>query len=126
MKEASPRQREILDFIVRNIDRFLHPPTVREIGEAMGIASVNGVSDHLRQLERKGYLVDMRNISRSVIRVTEKTRKEYGLYFGTSMMKELVQVRQQKKVVNEFAILYLNGMSRIKGERLAREILDYK
>ena len=33
-----------------------YPPTLREIGEHMGIRSTNGVNDHLRALERKGYL----------------------------------------------------------------------
>ena len=33
-----------------------YPPTLREIGSRMGIRSTNGVNDHLRALERKGYL----------------------------------------------------------------------
>ncbi|MCA9522077.1 MAG: transcriptional repressor LexA, partial [Myxococcales bacterium] len=33
-----------------------YPPTIREIGAHMGIGSTNGVSDHLKALERKGYL----------------------------------------------------------------------
>ena len=33
-----------------------YPPTLREIGAHMGIRSTNGVNDHLRALERKGYL----------------------------------------------------------------------
>ena len=32
------------------------PPSFRELGEQMGIASTNGVNDHLRRLERKGYI----------------------------------------------------------------------
>ncbi len=34
-----------------------YPPTLREIGEHLGIRSTNGVGDHLKALERKGYLV---------------------------------------------------------------------
>jgi repressor LexA len=39
------------------LDANGYPPTLREIGEHMGIRSTNGVNDHLKALERKGYLV---------------------------------------------------------------------
>jgi repressor LexA len=50
------RQREILDFISRSIAKRGYPPTLREIGSHFGIKSTNGVNDHLRALEKKGYL----------------------------------------------------------------------
>jgi repressor LexA len=50
------RQREILDFISRSITKRGYPPTLREIGSHFGIRSTNGVNDHLRALEKKGYL----------------------------------------------------------------------
>jgi repressor LexA len=50
------RQREILDFISRSIGKRGYPPTLREIGSHFGIKSTNGVNDHLRALEKKGYL----------------------------------------------------------------------
>src|SRR5436190_17581477 len=50
------RQREILDFITRSISARGYPPTLREIGSHFGIRSTNGVNDHLRALEKKGYL----------------------------------------------------------------------
>jgi repressor LexA len=50
------RQREILDFISRSIVKRGYPPTLREIGSHFGIRSTNGVNDHLRALEKKGYL----------------------------------------------------------------------
>lgn len=46
----------VLDFIRQSIDDRGYPPTLREIGARMGIRSTNGVNDHLRALERKGYL----------------------------------------------------------------------
>jgi repressor LexA len=51
------RQREALDFITYCLDERGYPPTLREIGEHMGIRSTNGVNDHLKALERKGYLL---------------------------------------------------------------------
>ncbi len=50
------RQQMVLDFIKSSIDERGYPPTLREIGRHMGIRSTNGVNDHLRALERKGYL----------------------------------------------------------------------
>jgi repressor LexA len=50
------RQREILDFITQSIRERGYPPTLREIGVHFGIKSTNGVNDHLRALEKKGYL----------------------------------------------------------------------
>src|SRR2546428_4618695 len=51
------RQEKILTFIKRSIVEQGYPPTIREIGEHFGIRSTNGVNDHLKALERKGYLV---------------------------------------------------------------------
>lgn len=51
------RQQQALDFISHCLERRGYPPTLREIGEHMGIRSTNGVNDHLKALERKGYLV---------------------------------------------------------------------
>jgi repressor LexA len=50
------RQREIYDFVVRYADRHGYPPTVREIGEAVGLASPSTVHAHLANLERARYL----------------------------------------------------------------------
>jgi repressor LexA len=56
MQGLTKRQEQTLDFIRRSIVERGYPPTLREIGEHMGIRSTNGVNDHLRALERKGYL----------------------------------------------------------------------
>lgn len=50
------RQQEIYDFINERIRAAGYPPTIREIGEHLGIRSTNGVADHLKALKRKGYL----------------------------------------------------------------------
>jgi repressor LexA len=51
------RQEKILAFIKKAILEQGYPPTIREIGEHFGIRSTNGVNDHLKALERKGYLL---------------------------------------------------------------------
>jgi repressor LexA len=56
MQGLTKRQEQTLDYIRQSIEQRGYPPTLREIGEVMGIRSTNGVNDHLRALERKGYL----------------------------------------------------------------------
>jgi repressor LexA len=56
MQGLTKRQEQTLTFIRHSIEERGYPPTLREIGEHMGIKSTNGVNDHLRALERKGYL----------------------------------------------------------------------
>lgn len=55
-KTLTQRQEMVLGFIQTQINDRGYPPTLREIGNHMGIRSTNGVNDHLRALERKGYL----------------------------------------------------------------------
>ena len=54
--ELTGRQREIWSFLVGYVDRHGYPPTVREIGEAVGLASPSTVHAHLANLERAGLL----------------------------------------------------------------------
>lgn len=56
MQGLTERQQMVLDYIRQSITERGYPPTLREIGSKMGIRSTNGVNDHLRALERKGYL----------------------------------------------------------------------
>jgi repressor LexA len=56
MTGLTDRQLEVLRFIAQQIEECGYPPTIREIGEALDIRSTNGVNDHLKALERKGYL----------------------------------------------------------------------
>ena len=50
------RQRQILEFLTSYVDSHGYPPTVREIGEAVGLASPSTVHAHLANLERAGVL----------------------------------------------------------------------
>ena len=52
----TPRQRDVLDVIRRGAAERGRPPTLREIGAALGVASTNAVRDHLQALQEKGYL----------------------------------------------------------------------
>ena len=55
-KELTPRQRQILQFILQHIEARGYPPTVREIGEAVNLSSSSTVHAHLRSLEDAGLI----------------------------------------------------------------------
>ncbi len=50
------RQEEILNFIKKEVQAKGYPPSVREIGKAVGLSSSSTVHAHLSQLEKKGYI----------------------------------------------------------------------
>ena len=56
MDEMTARQRRILDFIHETVQARGYPPTVREIGEAVGLTSSSSVHAQLANLERRGLL----------------------------------------------------------------------
>ncbi|HSN91839.1 MAG TPA: transcriptional repressor LexA, partial [Anaeromyxobacteraceae bacterium] len=74
MTELTDRQLEVLRFIAGEIEDRGYPPTIREIGEALDIRSTNGVNDHLKALERKGYLTRDPVKSRALI-PTDRARE---------------------------------------------------
>ncbi|MCE2431415.1 MAG: transcriptional repressor LexA [Candidatus Latescibacteria bacterium] len=65
-KKLTARQQEIYDFIAQVIRNQGYPPTIREIMEAFGIASTNGVRTTLSALEKKGYIRRTAMLSRSI------------------------------------------------------------
>jgi repressor LexA len=77
MQKLTQRQKMVLEFIQTTIDTDGYPPTLREIGNFMGIRSTNGVNDHLRALERKGYLTrkDMKSRTLRPTRAVERMIK---------------------------------------------------
>lgn len=56
MEQMTPRQQRILDFIRRTVQERGYPPTVREIGEAVGLTSSSSVHAQIANLQRKGLL----------------------------------------------------------------------
>ena len=77
--ELTPRQGEILAWLKEFIHEHAMPPTVREIGTAFGIKS-SSVFDHLKALERKGYVERGELGARSLIVKGEKRRASDCVY----------------------------------------------
>lgn len=77
--DLTARQRRVLDVIRSSVSERGYPPSIREIGDAVGLTSTSSVAHQLRALERKGYLrrdpnrpraVDVRGLDEAVRAVT--------------------------------------------------------
>lgn len=75
-QDLTPRRRAILAYLIEHIQALGYPPTIAELGAHFGIASTNGVNDHLVALEKHGYIE--RCSKARGIRITEKAA--VGLY----------------------------------------------
>jgi repressor LexA len=62
----TPRQRKVLEVIHESVERRGYPPSMREIGEAVGLTSTSSVAHQLTALERKGFLRRDANRPRAV------------------------------------------------------------
>ncbi|MEV5651668.1 transcriptional repressor LexA [Nocardia sp. NPDC052254] len=77
--DLTVRQRRVLEVIRTSVNERGYPPSIREIGDAVGLTSTSSVAHQLRALERKGYLrrdpnrpraVDVRGLDETAIRAT--------------------------------------------------------
>jgi repressor LexA len=66
MKEITPRQKKVLDFIAGHLEQYGYPPTLREIGSHLGVNGTLGVMKHLDSLERKGFIRKTAGSSRGI------------------------------------------------------------
>jgi repressor LexA len=73
--ELTRRQREILDVVHAHIEEHGYPPTVREIGEAVGLTSSSTVHAHLQALERHGALKRGQAKPRAIDLAERRTRR---------------------------------------------------
>jgi repressor LexA len=74
----NPRQRQILDFLRDHSRDHSYPPTVREIGRAVGLSSSSTVQNHLNTLETRGYITRDPAKSRTVEIVDNDSPRSQG------------------------------------------------
>ena len=75
------RQNRAYDFIEDYLHRNNRPPTLQEIGDALGISSTNGVYKLLRKLEKKGWIEREKHKARS-IQLTDQEQDQFGMGGG--------------------------------------------
>lgn len=96
----SKRQQIALDYIKRCIAERGIPPTLREIGKSMRIRSTNGVNDHLRALERKGYIRRSDMLSRSIVLLKDSKPADLSKV-NEHLEEELQQARSKLQRLRE-------------------------
>lgn len=65
-RELTSRQKEVLETLCQWLQDHGYPPSIRELGEILGLSSTRSVHDHLAALERKGYIRRHRDRSRAI------------------------------------------------------------
>lgn len=76
MSNLTKRQKQILDFIIKNTDTYGFPPSISEIQEKFSFKSPNAVQDHLAALERKRYISRHPHKSRGIEILIHKNNKQ--------------------------------------------------
>ncbi|MGA1841668.1 MAG: transcriptional repressor LexA [bacterium] len=74
-ESLTPRQREVLDFLIEHVRSKGYPPTVREIGAHLGISGPKGAKKFLDILERKGHIRRLSGSSRAIEIIGAPARK---------------------------------------------------
>ncbi|MGG6311040.1 transcriptional repressor LexA [Paenibacillus macerans] len=83
MSKVSSRQQAILEFIRNEVRAKGYPPSVREIGEAVGLASSSTVHGHLDRLEKKGFIRRDPTKPRAIELLGQEESESYNLFSHT-------------------------------------------
>lgn len=87
MDGISPRQLEILTFVHQRVTEDGVPPSYREIGDAVGIRSTNGVAEHINALVDKGFLIRVGAAGRGALaralRISDKAIRQLAQVPGS-------------------------------------------
>ena len=92
--DLTDRQRVVLSYIEGEISRRGYPPTIREIGSHLGIRSTNGVTDHIKALEKKGYIAreDRKSRSMRILRSLSRPAQQNNVIEFPGMENDMVDV----------------------------------
>ena len=102
MVDLTKRQQEIFDFIKKYSAKYGYPPTVRDIGKAVGLASSSTVHAHLANLEKLGLL--RRDPSKPrAIELLDRVREDVGTAVGTAVESALGVLRPGLPLVGHVA-----------------------
>jgi REP element-mobilizing transposase RayT len=66
LKPLTTRQEKVLGYVEKYLEKHGFPPTLKEIGEAIGLTNITAVRGHLLALEKKGYITKMPEKARSI------------------------------------------------------------
>ena len=101
MKPLTERQARVYEYICKRIEESGFGPTIREIGDAMGFTSPNGVMCHLRAMESKGYIERSSNKSRSIVLTEEARQQRCGMPLsGVVSAGSLMEAYEQEERID--------------------------
>lgn len=111
------RQAQVLGLLLDGYRKEGRGPTIREMMGPMGVTSTNAISDHLRYLRRKGYVVHAKGTSRGWTPVRDASGSPVSVTVVTDGAMELLGWMEQEAVSPEQALAALQGgMERREGE----------
>lgn len=116
--ELTHRQRQIYDFLLKSIREKGFAPSIPEIGARFKIASTNGVSDHLKALERKRYI---RRVGKRAIEILTPLGK--SLFAAARQVPILGRVPAGKPLITEENV---EGLLAIPAELARGEVFVLK
>lgn len=109
--DLNKREKAILNFIEKQVQAFGYPPSVREIGKAVGLSSTATVHGYLAKLQEKGYIRKESQKGRTLRLITsdsnKKTDEPKDFYHG----KELVEVPVIGKITAGAPILAVENVT---------------
>lgn len=73
-----PRERQLLDFITQFIQRYGYAPTLKEIGEALGMSSPATIHEHIDRLRIKGFIKKLDGTARGLEVIKDTYRSQAG------------------------------------------------
>jgi repressor LexA len=106
--ELTDRQRDVYEFIRDKICNRGYGPTVREIGEAFGIRSPNGVVCHLKALEKKGLITREANRSRAIELASEPLNR-HGLPLAGRIAAGVLHEAVEQNETIDFGEMFDSG-----------------
>lgn len=109
LRPLTPRQRAVLEFIVRYQDEHGMAPSIREIMARFGLGSTNAADVHLRALVRKGYLRRRDRAARSLVVVQQPQPH--------AMMSGKIRLPGGYAVSEDEAERLIEGLQRVLAER---------
>lgn len=111
-RPLTARQSAILEFINAHRAARGYPPTMREIGKAFSIRSTNGVNDHLRALERKGY-ISRRDMTSRGIRVVSQLTGQPTPDVADPVLSAIAFVSAENEALRSLVRRLLSAASRL-------------
>ncbi|NHN56077.1 transcriptional repressor LexA [Calidifontibacter sp. DB0510] len=122
------RQRKVLEVIRNSVDRRGYPPSLREIGEAVGLTSPSSVAHQLSMLERKGYLRRDPNRPRAIEVISPDADKDTRGYRGGASVSSMTDTSIDETLIadNRPSPSYVPLVGRIAagGPILAEELVE--